>query len=355
MSICRRLDERSGGVALQVAIDLRSDHEFWAFASRHRAVLSVRFPTLSLIEITDPGRAAPALRTAEAYFGWRFAPDWFPVASRLRWIASPAAGTDHLPLSEAAQHGVMVTRSFGFHGTPMAEHVLGLVLGFARGLFLGITRQRTDLWWKSDVASSFFDISGSTMTIVGCGAVGWDVARLAHACGMTVLGVRRQPPVTEAETSPIARWFAASRVEEALAHAKVVVNLLPATAETRQFFDERLFAAMPRDAVFINVGRGSTVDETALLATLEDGRLAGCGLDVTARKPPPIDDPLRRHPRVVLTPKTSVFSHRYMDHAVEFFADNLDRYLTGRPLHGLVTLPTSAESPVPTGEGVSSA
>lgn len=355
MSRGRRVDEKPGDVRLRVAIDLRSEHDFWAFASCHRATLSARFPDLSLVEITDPDRIVTVLRTAEVYFGWRFAPDWFPVASRLRWIASPAAGVDHLPLGEAVEHGVMVTRSFGFHGTPMAEHVLGLVLGFARGLFLGAARQRTELWWKSEVASSFFDVSGSTMTIVGFGAVGHDVARLAHACGMTVLGVRRHPPISDAAPSPVARWFDGAHVEEALAQAKVVVNLLPATSETTKFFDARRFAAMPRGAVFINVGRGSTVDETALLAALEDGRVAGCGLDVTARKPPPLDDPLRRNPRVVLTPKTSVFSHRYMDHAVEFFADNLDRYLAGRPLRGLVTPPISPESPVPTGEGVSSA
>lgn len=351
----RRVDEKSGDVRLRVAIDLRSEHNFWAFASRHRAVLSTRFPAVSLVEVTDPDHAITVLRTAEVYFGWRFAPDWFPVTPRLRWIASPAAGVDHLPLGEAAEHGVMVTRSFGFHGTPMAEHVMGLVLGFARGLFLGAARQRTELWWKSEVASGFFDVSGSTMTIVGCGAVGHDVARLAHACGMTVLGVRRHPPISDAETSPVARWFDGSCVEEALAPARVVVNLLPATPETTRFFDTRRFAAMSRGALFINVGRGSTVDEIALLSALENGRLAGCGLDVTARKPPPLDDPLRQHPRVVLTPKTSVFSHRYMDHAVEFFADNLDRYLAGRPLRGLVTQPISTESPVPTGEGVSSA
>lgn len=354
MSSGRRIDERSGGVRLHVVIDLRSDHDFWAFASRHHSVLSARFPALSLVEITDDDHAVEVMRAAEVYFGWRFAPDWFQVAPKLRWIASPAAGTDHLPLGQATAHRVMVTRSFGFHGTLMAEHVLGLVLGFARGLFLGMTRQRTDLWWKSEVASSFFDVSGSTMTIVGCGAVGSDVARLAHACGMTVLGVRRQPPVG-AETSPIARWFDASRVAEALAQAQVVVNLLPATAETRSFFDERRFAVMSRGVVFINVGRGSTVDESALLAALENGHVAWCGLDVMTRKPPPMDDPLRQHPRVVLTPKTSVFSHRYMDQAVEFFADNLDRYLTGRPPRGLVTPPISAESPVPTGEGVARA
>jgi phosphoglycerate dehydrogenase-like enzyme len=329
-------------MSVQVAIDLRSDHDFWTFARRHRSALSHRFPTVSLAEITDAGLAGEILCMAEVYFGWRFGPEWFPAAPRLRWIASPAAGVDHLPLDEAAKHGVMVSRSFGFHGTPMAEHVLGLVLGFARGLFLGITRQRTELWWKSEVASSFFDVSSSTMTIVGCGAVGRDVARLAYACGMTVLGVRQNPPFDKTDTSPLAQWYDVSGVEEALAQAQVVVNLLPATEDTTRFFDERRFAAMRQGVVFINVGRGSTVDERALLTALDDGRIAGCGLDVTARKPPPMEDPLRQHPRVVLTPKTSVFSHDYMDRAVDFFADNLNRYLTGRALRGVVTSPVSA-------------
>ena len=340
---------------MRVAVDLRSDYDFWRFGARHRASLSARFPTLSVVEVTDTSHAVEVLRTAEVYFGWRFVPQWFPVASELRWIASPAAGVDHLPLAEADLHGVMATRSFGFHGTPMAEHVMGLVLGFARGLFLGMSRQRTELWWKSEVASSFFEVSGSTMTIVGCGAVGTEVARLARACGMQVLGVRRHPPSDDADASTITRWFDCAHVEEALALAQVVVNLLPATMETASFFDARKFAAISPGAVFINVGRGSTVDESALLAALEGGRLAWCGLDVTARKPPPMDDPLRQHPRVVLTPKTSVFSHRYMNRAVDFFADNLARYLAGLPLCGLATTSQSAGSSVAAGEGVSRA
>ncbi|MGH4018607.1 MAG: D-2-hydroxyacid dehydrogenase [Pseudonocardiaceae bacterium] len=320
--------------------------------------MSARFPAVALVEITDADHAIEVLREAEVYFGWQFAPEWFPVASRLRWIASPAAGVDHLPLGEAEGHEVMVTRSFGFHGTPMAEHVMGLVLGFARGLFLSIFRQRTELWWKSEVASSFFDVSGSTMTIVGCGAVGNEVARLARASGMRVLGVRRHPPhtrTTDADRSPIAEWYDVPHVEEALTQAQVVVNLLPATAETTSFFDAQRFASMPRGAVFINVGRGSTVDDLALVAALDDGRVAWCGLDVTARKPPAMDDPLRHHPRVVLTPKTSVFSHRYMDQAVEFFAVNMDRYLTGLPPRGLVTSPATSQPPVPTGKRASRA
>ncbi|GLL07244.1 NAD(P)-dependent oxidoreductase [Dactylosporangium matsuzakiense] len=174
-----RTGASTGDGNLQAAIDLRSNHRFWAFTDRHRSLLAARFPAVSLVEIADASHAAQVLRTAEVYFGWRFQPAWFPLASGLRWIASPAAGVDHLPLREATERGVMVTRSFGFHGTPMAEHVMGLVLGFARGLFACAARQRTDLWWQAEIASNFFDVSGSTMTIVGCGSVGQDVARLA--------------------------------------------------------------------------------------------------------------------------------------------------------------------------------
>ena len=323
---------------MRVAIDLRSEFDFWRFGRRHRELLSTRFPELGFAEIEHPAQAVETVRTAEVYFGWQFAREWFPVATRLKWIASPAAGTDHLPLRDAASHGVAVSRSFGFHGPPMAEHVLGFVLGFARGLFQGAALQRAKSWWKAEAAAEFFDVAGSSMAIVGCGAVGHDVARLADACGMEVLGVRRRPPplVPAPEGSRVARWYSAGKVEDALRAARVVVNLLPATPETRHFFDGRRFGAMSPGTVFINVGRGSTVDEAALLVALDRGQVGWCGLDVTARKPPDLEDPLRHHPRVVVTPKTSVFCRRYMDLAVEFFADELDRYRAGQPPRGLL-------------------
>jgi phosphoglycerate dehydrogenase-like enzyme len=337
---------------MRIAIDLRSSCDFWTFSPRHRASLSQRIPAVRLDESTAPGQVVTLLSEADAYFGWRFEPDWFLVSPRLRWIASPAAGVDHLPLEAAAAHGVMVSRSFGFHGVPMAEHVMGFVLGFARGLFLGMARQRTDLWWKADVAAEFFDVAGSTMTIVGCGTVGREVARLAAACGIRVLGVRRRLPPAEADVPAVSQWFGPADAEQALGQSQIVVNVLPATAETAGFFGARQFAVLPPGAVFINVGRGSTVDEAALLSALESGQVAWCGLDVTARKPPPADDPLRFHPRVVLTPKTSVFSHRYMDQAVEFFAGNLERYLNGLPLLGVVTTPVDAGAFSSAAEGV---
>ncbi len=173
---------------------------------------------------------------------------------------------------------------------------------------------------------------GSTITIVGCGAVGREVARSASAMGMVVWGVRRCP--APEESPHVDRWFGSDETDAALGGADVVVNLLPATASTERYFDAVRFTAFKPGAIFVNVGRGSTVDEAALLKALESQHVSWCGLDVTATKPPALDDPLRQHPRVVLTPKSAVFTRRYMDEAMAFFADNLARYCAGQPLRG---------------------
>ncbi|WP_228010856.1 D-2-hydroxyacid dehydrogenase [Nonomuraea phyllanthi] len=288
------------------------------------------------LRVATPATVPNELRASEVYFGWRFAPTWLSLAPSLRWIASPAAGTDHLPVRQAHQAGVMLTRSYGFHGRPMSEHAMGLVLGFSRGLFTSSRLQLTRRWWKDELAAEFFDLAGATMTIVGCGSVGAHLARAAGAFRMNVIGVRRTPP---ADAEGGIRWVRASSIRGAVAKADVVVGLLPATAETAGFFDQRVFNSCKPGAIFINLGRASTVDHTALLQALEDGPLGGAALDVTTPRPLPMEDALRLHPRVILTPKSATFSRSYMDEAIAFFADNLRRYLNDLPLHGLATPP----------------
>ncbi|MGH3564899.1 MAG: D-2-hydroxyacid dehydrogenase [Pseudonocardia sp.] len=316
-----------------MTVDLRSEYRFWHFADRHRELLRARFPDVRWA-VLEKETEAPDLPRSDAVLAWRFSAEQLDRAPHLRWLACPAAGSEHLPVAEAARREVIVTRGVGYHGVPMAEHVMGLVLGFARGLFLSAARQSVHRWWKDEVASEFRDVAGSTMTVVGCGAVGHDVARLASAVGMRVWGVRRRPAL--GGSPHVERWYGSDEADDALGGADVVVNLLPSTVSTTHYFDTARFSALRPGAVFINVGRGSTVDEAALLQALESRRVSWCGLDVTAAKPPALNDPLRHHPRVVLTPKSAVFTHRYMDEAVSYFAENLERYLAGRPLQGVV-------------------
>ncbi|MFI1419316.1 D-2-hydroxyacid dehydrogenase [Streptomyces sp. NPDC020731] len=318
-----------------VLVNLESPHAFWRLSAEHRRTLAEAFPEVDFRVVAE--EAVPQqLAEAQVFFGWRFNPSWLPAAPRLRWIASPAAGTDHLPVAEAHAAGVVLTRSYGFHGRPMAEHAMGLVLGFSRGLFTSQRAQRERAWWKDDLAGEFFDLAGATMTIVGCGSIGGHLARAASCFGMRVVGVRRTLPETDADGIT---WVHTSAVRQAVAVADVVVDLLPATASTTDFFDEELFSAFKAGAVFLNLGRASTVDQSALLSALDTGRLRGAGLDVFDPRPLPEGHPLRHHPRVVITPKSSTLSRTYMDEAVAFFTANLRRYLAGRPLDGVAELP----------------
>lgn len=303
---------------------------------KHVDHLRSSFPDVEF-SLATPATVPDHLQGSEVYFGWRFDPAWFSRASSLRWIASPAAGTDHLPVRHAQNAEVMLTRSYGFHGRPMSEHAMGLVLGFSRGLFTSSRLQLTRFWWKDELAEEFFDLAGATMTIVGCGSIGAHLARAAGAFKMNIIGVRRNPP---ADARDGVRWMRPADIRQAVADADVVVDLLPATTETAGFFDREVFTSCKPGSIFINIGRASTVDHAALLHALEYGPLRGAALDVTTPRPLPMEDSLRSHPRVVLTPKSATFSRFYMDEAVAFFADNLRRYLDGLPLHGMATLPT---------------
>ncbi|MFJ3905754.1 D-2-hydroxyacid dehydrogenase [Streptomyces sp. NPDC090025] len=320
-----------------VLISLESPHSFWRLSSEHERALSAAFPGVEFRTASEES-VPHQLAEAHVYFGWTFKPSWLFGAPHLRWIASPAAGTDHLPVAEAHSVGVALTRSSGFHGRPMAEHAMGMVLGFSRGLFMSQLAQRNRTWWKDDLAEEFFDLGGATMTIVGCGSIGEHLARAARAFGMDVIGVRRTPPVTAAGGIT---WMHPSAAHQAVSVADVVVDLLPATRTTDRFFDRGLFTAFKPRSLFLNLGRAATVDQAALLAALNAGRLRGAALDVFDPKPLPARHPLRLHPRVVLTPKSSTLSRTYMNEAVAFFADNLRCYLTDQPLNGLAEVPAA--------------
>ncbi|MBP0459600.1 D-2-hydroxyacid dehydrogenase [Streptomyces montanisoli] len=314
-----------------VLINLQSPHSFWRLSTENERFLRATFPDVEFRTATEKD-VPQQVAEAHVYFGWRFEPSWLVDAVHLKWIASPAAGTDHLPVAEAQSAGAALTRSYGFHGRPMVEHAMGMVLGFSRGLFTSQRVQRNRSWWKDDLAEEFFDLAGSTMTIVGCGSVGVHLARVARAFGMDVIGVRRTPPAASGERIT---WIHTSAVHQAVAVADVVVDLLPATRATAGFFDRDLFTACKPGALFLNLGRATTVDQTALLAALDSGHLRGAALDVFDPKPLPTRHALRLHPRVLLTPKSSTLCRTYMDEAVAFFADNLRRYLAGQPLDGL--------------------
>lgn len=254
-------------------------------------------------------------------------------ASRLRWYQQWGAGVDWLMRHpEIAALDFLLTNASGVHAIPISEHILTFLLAFARGLPAAIRDQQQHLW-QSNGHNELFELAGKTMLLVGVGAIGRRTAQVAGALGMRVLGVRSDPSKT---VPGIERMYSPQELEKALPEADFVVLTIPLTPDTRGLFGARSFAQMKPSAYLINIGRGGTVDEPALIQALQNGQIAGAGLDVFASEPLPPDSPLWNMPNVIITAHYSGLTPHYDERAMDIFIDNLERYVKGEPLRNLV-------------------
>jgi phosphoglycerate dehydrogenase-like enzyme len=202
------------------------------------------------------------------------------------------------------------------------------MLAQARGLPAHVSAQRERRW----VPAQGEDLEGKVAAVIGLGPIGVEIARLASALGMRVVGMRRRVVGDEpCETWPMVR------LGELLGIADWVVLALPLTAETHHLLDTAALARMRPEARLVNVGRGELVDEAALAVALRDGRLAGAALDVFEAEPLPEASPLWELPGVLVTPHVAAATPTTHHHAAELFVDNLGRWLHGRPLRNEVT------------------
>jgi phosphoglycerate dehydrogenase-like enzyme len=281
---------------------------------------------------TEPALAA-ALEGAEVLFAWRprsglLEPVW-AHAGDLKWVQSASAGVEDLLFPGLVESEVVVTNSRGVFDDAMAEYVLGLLLMFAKGLPGVLERQRRREWVSRDSER----LAGKRLLVVGVGSIGRAIAKACKGLGMTVRGVGTTARSGDAVFGLV---FGADDLAGACAWADVVVNVLPSTPTTGHLFDETVFAGMAPSARFVNVGRGSTVDQPALVRALEEGRLAGAALDVFEEEPLPSDSPLWSMPNVIVSPHMSADFAGWRETLVELFVENLQRYLTGRPLKNVV-------------------
>lgn len=249
-------------------------------------------------------------------------------ATDLRWLQLGSAGANRI--LEVLPETVMLTNASGVFGVPIAEHVLAMMLALTRQLPASI-RAAAEARWSQPVER--VELFGATCGIIGLGDIGTEVARRAKAFGMRVLAVKRQP--TDKPDFVDALWDL-SGLDDLLAASDHVVNCLPGTSHTYHLIDSRRIARMKKGARFYNIGRGSTVDETALVEALRSGHLAGAGLDVFTQEPLPVDSPLWRIPDVLITPHRSAQSPCNRQRLAEIVLDNLERYVRNQPLVNLV-------------------
>ena len=250
-------------------------------------------------------------------------------AADVRWIQSASAGVDGLLFPDLVQSPVVVTNARGVFDEPMAEYVLGVLLLFAKG-FLGLAdRQRRREWRKGDNEV----LEGRHVLVVGVGSIGRAIGRRCRDLDMIVRGVAS---TSRGGDDVFLGIHGVDELRSAVGWADYVIDILPGTPSTTRVFDGEVFAAMRPTARFVNVGRGSTVDEDALAAALERGALAGAALDVFQEEPLPATSPLWDLPNVLISPHVSADFAGWREALVELFVDNLRRYLAGDPLRNVV-------------------
>jgi phosphoglycerate dehydrogenase-like enzyme len=287
-------------------------------------------PGVVLLPAQDRAQAAALAADADAVIGF-CTPEVVAAGTRLRWIQVLGAGVERcVGIPGFAERGIWLTNMQKVAGPVMSEHVIAFMLALTRGFAAYVPLQRDGRWSPDAVPESrMWSVDGRTMLVVGLGGIGTEVARRAHALGMTVIAIRNSgregpPYVSEVGLSPELRAFAA--------RSDVIVNTLPLTDDTRGIFDRAFFDAAKHGAIFINVGRGASVVTADLVAALEDGRIGGAGLDVTDPEPLPPDHPLWRAPNVLITPHVSASIDTGDEPRWLIARENLRRYVAGGKL-----------------------
>jgi phosphoglycerate dehydrogenase-like enzyme len=290
------------------------------------------FPKKPAASVLSKSERDPQFATADVAFGQ---PDPVAIAEagRLKWVHVSSSGITRYDTPEfralAAQRGIVVSNSASVYNEACAAHALSFILAQARRLPLALKTRAaggTAAWHA--VRGSCRTLRGETVLIVGYGAIGKRLAELLRPFDMKLIAYRRKtrgdegvPVITEKQL--------AKTLANGVDH---IVNILPESASTRHFFDATRFSTVKPGAVFYNIGRGTTVDQFALLEALRSRRIAAAWLDVTEPEPLPDDHPLWAEPNCFITPHVAGGHADEAKTLVRHFLKNLERFVRGEPL-----------------------
>lgn len=337
VSINELIDEaglREGDVALR-------DFEGWQpprkilvrGAGDHVTALQAEFPDVQLVSVGSVEEMRLQAGDADAMVGFCDA-DAVAIATRLVWVQASSAGVERCLEADAIANGnVLLTNMQKMSSPAIGEHAIAMMLSLTRGL-VHHARIMPDGAWNRSVGGEIgmMSLDGKTVLVVGLGGIGLAAAQRASALGMRVLATRN----SSRDGPDFVDYVGLSgELYELAAQADVVINTLPLTPATKGVFDEAFFDAAKHGVFFVNVARGGSVVTDDLVAALEDGRVAGAGLDVTDPEPLPPDHPLWQMPNVVITPHIAWYGSdgerkRVLDR------ENIRRFIAGDALLNVV-------------------
>jgi phosphoglycerate dehydrogenase-like enzyme len=319
--------------AIRADIQVRTAPYDLSHAEHTRRAREPHAPDLARGEVELSADLRDALAAAEVMLTLNAPLDLPSLAPRLRWIQAIGSGVGQFVPSRLPEGRITLTNAAGVGAAPIAEWVLARILAVYKRLDEHAEQQRAHVWQEAMGAL----LEGRTAVIVGLGAIGTAVATRLRAFGVRVIGVRRSwtPGATAPEADEL---VGPDQLAAVLGRAHIVIVAAPGTAANENLFDAAAFAAMRRGALFVNVARGSLVDEDALIDALRSGHLRAAAIDVAREEPLPSGSPLWDAPNLAISPHSSASADRYLERVGDLFYDNLARYAAGRELRNVVDL-----------------
>ena len=274
------------------------------------------------------------LAQADVLFSWGLPSELPKRAPRLDWVQVPFHGADNLLTPDVVASPIRIATAQGLLGWTMAEHVLGQMIYFSRRFHIAQQFQKNHRW--DSRASRPSELRGQTVGILGYGDIAQNLVGMAKSQGMRCMVVRRSISEPTPGFDGVDQFLPSTQLDEVMRASDFLVLAAPLTPETDGMVSAQLLSLMKPTAYVINVGRGSLVDEDALIQALREGHIAGAGLDVFQTEPLPEDSPLWDMPNVLVTPHNSGPSEIYMSESMDMLCDNLQRYLANEPLLNIV-------------------
>ncbi len=311
---------------------------FWRPQPVMAETLRARWPRMRVLHLPNYDALPPELPDTDIFVGYSLRAEQLKNAKKLKWIHSTAAGVAQLAYPELRDSGILVTNPRGVFSIPMAEHTMGLLIAMARNFPDSVRFQDKSTWGQQqiwDKPQQLTELNEKILLIVGYGSIGEELAKRAKAFGMRVWGITRSGKGDKTFAEKI---LPANNLHDALPEADYVVIAAPETAETKHLVGAEEMSRMKRGARLVNVGRGSLLDESALISGLESGQLSGAALDVTGVEPLPENSPLWRAPNLFITPHTSAVSDRLWQRETDLLAELLELWFGGREMKNVVDL-----------------
>lgn len=248
------------------------------------------------------------------------------ASDQLKWVQSISAGVDYLPLNDFSDREILLSNGSGIHALSISEHIIGVLLGYYRGLNQSVKNQVQKIWGQD--AIHYDQLAGKNLLVVGTGHIGQQLSKSIRSLSVNTYGINTTGHPVEGFTET----YSIKNLSKIVSEMDIVVGILPGTHETYHIFNSDIFEKMKKSAIFINVGRGDTVHTKELITALEEKHIAFAALDVFEEEPLPKESPLWDFENILITPHISGLTVDFQNKFMKIFLANLKSYVANKEL-----------------------